>query len=281
MPKKCLVSFVVLNWNGIDDTLLCLESIRKQTIKNYEIIVVDNGSAEEQKQILNKIADIILVDLPKNTGFTGGQIAALEKAQGEYIALINNDAVIAPDWAQKAVDTLGANPDVAAVGGRAYDWNDKQGQKPFSKTNSFYSYQVVSLRTGHTRTLQSGNNIVSVNSISGSGVMISRKAIERVGYFDNRFFAYYEETDLFARMKRAGYKIIYNPGMGTWHKIAQSTRSKPGFYLYYMHRNRFIFAAKNYDFRFLLSFFDFCIVACASCSLICAVTSLLAVPWRR
>lgn len=257
MSKKRLVSFVVLNWNGIEDTLLCLDSIRQQNIKDYEIIVVDNGSAIEQKQILRKISDITLVDLPKNTGFTGGQIAALEKAGGEYIALINNDAVIAPDWAEKAIDTFRANPDAAAAGGRAYDWNDEEGQKPFSKSNSFYSYQVVNLRTGHTQTLRSGNNIVSVDSISGSGVMLSREAIEHVGYFDNRFFAYYEETDLFARMKRAGYKIFYNPEMGTWHKIAQSTRSKPGFYLYYMHRNRFIFAAKNYDFRFMLSFFDF------------------------
>src|SRR5574337_2064469 len=98
MPKNISVSFVVLNWNGLDDTLKCLESIREQTLKSFEIIVVDNGSAEEQKKALRQIDDIKLIDLPKNTGFTGGQISALKEAAGDYIALINNDSVIAKDW---------------------------------------------------------------------------------------------------------------------------------------------------------------------------------------
>jgi len=99
-----------------------------------------------------------------------------------------------------------------------------------------------------------GDAFASVNSISGSGVMLKRSIIDLLGYFDNQFFAYYEETDLFARYKRAGYKIYYEPSMSTWHKIAQSTRSKPDFYLFHMHRNRFLFAIKNYDLKYVLSF---------------------------
>lgn len=249
-----LTSFTVLNWNGLDDTLLCLDSIRKQTIDNYEIIVVDNGSAEEQKIVLRGIKDITLIDLPENTGFTGGQIAAFEKANGEFLALINNDAVIAPDWAAEALKSFQGHPKVAAVGGKAFLWDINKKQSPFSEENSFYSYQVVNLISGHTRTLTYGENEVAIDSVSGSGVMINRKAINKVGYFDNTFFAYYEETDLFARFKRAGFQVLYNPRMHTWHKIAQSTKSKPNFYLYHMHRNRFMFAVKNYDTRYLISF---------------------------
>ena len=252
---KGLVSFVVLNWNGLDDTLLCLESIRKQTIPACEIIVVDNGSSNDQKTVLRGIEDIVFVDLPQNTGFTGGQIAALKEAKGEFLALINNDAVLAPNWAKEALSSFASNPGCAAVGGRAYVWQEDNGHKPYATKNPFYSYQVVNLTTGHTRTLTYGEKEVPVDSISGAGVMISRKAIDKVGYFDNRFFAYYEETDLFARFKRAGMQIIYNPSMHVWHKIAQSTRSKPDFYLYHMHRNRFIFAVKNYDGKYLLKFF--------------------------
>lgn len=255
MTKK-RISFVVLNWNGIHDTLPCLESIRKQTITDFEIIVVDNGSEHNQKETLRGIKDITLVDLPINTGFTGGQIAGLEKASGDYIALINNDAVIAPDWAKnalKAFKTAGFE-NIAAVGGRAYSWDETKNEKPFSTKNPFYSYQVVDPTTGHTRTLAYGNKTVSVNSISGSGVMISQEAINKAGYFDPDFFAYYEETDLFARFKRVGFTIIYEPTVHTWHKIAQSTRSKPDFYLYQMHRNRFLFAVKNYDKPYLRHF---------------------------
>ncbi len=252
--SQVLVSFVVLNWNGIDDTLVCLESIRKQTLRDFEIIVVDNGSADDQKETLRQIKDITLVDLPVNTGFTGGQIAAYEKSAGKFIALINNDAVIAPDWAKQALASFDRNPRLAAVGGRAYTWNEEQKQQPFDTSNPFYSYQVVNLLSGHTRTLTTGDKEAVVDSISGSGVMISRKAIKHTGYFDDDFFAYYEETDLFARFKRAGFDVAYNPRLHTWHKIAQSTRSKPDFYLYHMHRNRFMFAVKNYDSHYLHKF---------------------------
>lgn len=255
MPKKFLVSFVVLNWNGLDDTLECLKSIRRQTISNYEVIVVDNGSEASQKEALRKIKEIKLIDLPQNTGFTGGQLTAYKIATGEFMALVNNDSVLAPDWAEKALSALRQDRKSAAVGGRAYEWNDAKGQKALAPTNSFYSYQVVDLITGHTNTLRYGDKGGSVNSISGAAVMIRRTSIERAGYFDKRFFAYYEETDLFARFKRAGMKILYDPSLATWHKIAQSSnRANPNFYLFYMHRNRFIFAAKNYDRSYFLSF---------------------------
>ncbi len=255
MTKKTVkVSFVVLNWNGIDDTLLCLNSIRKQTINSYEIIVVDNGSSEKQKKILRNIPDITFIDLPRNTGFTGGQIAAYEASSGEFIALINNDAVIDPRWAEEGLATMARHSKAAAVGGKAYEWSEGKGSKAFSTKNPFYSYQVISPVTGHTRSLTYGDNECLVNSISGSGVLLRRKAITECGYFDNSFFAYYEETDLFARFKRMGYTVVYSPAMHTWHKIAQSTRSKPDFYLFMMHRNRFMFAIKNYDREYLAPF---------------------------
>lgn len=257
MPKNVLVSFVILNWNGLDDTLRCLDSIRQQTIKNFEVIVVDNGSTAEQKAALRSIKDIGLIDFPKNTGFTGGQIAAYKTSSGKFIALINNDAVIAKDWAEKAVGVMRHNRKAAALGGRAYQWDEEKGQKPFDETSNYYSYQVISPISAHAKTVTYGDSECRVNSISGSGVLIRRKAIEQVGYFYNRFFAYYEETDLFARFKRAGWQIIYSPDVRVWHQIAKSTRSKPRFYLYQMHRNRFIFALRNFDSPFLGKFIKF------------------------
>ena len=165
-----------------------------------------------------------------------------------YLALINNDAVLATDWATKCLGTFERISKAAAVGGRAYDWNDELGSKAFSTSNGFYSYQVVDIHRAETATLRTGETESNVDAISGAAVMIKRQAVDKVGYFDNRFFAYYEETDLFARMKRAGYReIIYNPTIHVWHKVAASTENKVGFYLYYMYRNRFIFAVKNFD----------------------------------
>jgi len=253
-----LVSFVVLSWNTLNDTKAALQSIRNQYYKNYELIVLDNGSTDGSKEYLAQQKDIIFIDLPKNRGFTGGQIEAIKKASGEYIALINSDSVIANDWCQILVHSLEKDFAIAVAGGRSYSWNDDE--EPFDTTNRFYSYQVVNLITGGARTLKTGQQKLFVDTISGSGVLIRKSIIDKLGYFDDIFFAYFEETDLFARFKRAGYEILYEPSAHTWHKIGASSKGKAAiksysyFYLYQMQRNRFLFAYKNFDRKYARRF---------------------------
>lgn len=243
LPK---VSIIILSWNTLSDTKTCLENIRSHLYKNKEIIVVDNGSTDGSKDYLSRCDDIIYIDLPDNTGFTGGQIAAFEKTSGDYLLLLNSDAVLDKNWINKAVDVFDTNEKIAAVGGKVFEWNEDN--PVYDTTNQFYTYQTVDLHLGYASTMRAGESQIAVDSISGAAVMISRKAIETCGYFDQRFFAYYEETDLFARFQKAGFVIVYEPSLQAWHQIAKSTRSKPYFYFYHMHRNRFMFAYKNFAF---------------------------------
>ena len=240
-----LVSYVVLSWNTLEDTKNCIQSIINQSHQPKQIIVVDNGSTDGSKDYLTNLENIIYVDLPNNTGFTGGQITAYDRCTGEYIALINSDAVLAENWTEACLETFEHNNRAAVVGGKAYEWN---ANSPIWNTeNQFYSYQKINPETGLTDTYQSGETEIEVDSISGAAVMIKNRAIKKVGYFDNAFFAYYEETDLFARMIRAGYRIIYQPKAHAWHQIAKSSNGNHYFYLYQMHRNRFLFGYKNVD----------------------------------
>lgn len=246
---KALVSIVVLSWNTLEETSACLEQLRKIDYDNYEIVILDNGSKDGSKEYLSKQNDITYIDLPENTGFTGGQTNAYKECKGDYIALVNSDAVVAENWVSALVDEMEKDESIGATGGRAYTWEDHQ--KPFDTKNSYYSYQIVDKKYGYARTSLTGSEKMEVDSISGAGVMISRKAIDDIGYFDDIFFAYYEETDLFARMKRAGYKIVYVPEAHIWHMIAKSSSGDSYFYLYQMQRNRFIFAYKNFDSKYL------------------------------
>jgi GT2 family glycosyltransferase len=253
--KTPLVSVVVLSWNTLQETKVAIDSVRKLDYQNYEIIVVDNGSTDGSKEYLSKQKNIVYVDLPANTGFTGGQLVAYEVAKGEFIALVNSDAVIAPTWLSVLIDLMNKGSGVGAAGGRAYTWDKDNGS--YDTNNSFYSYQVINPVNAYGKTLMTGEQTCEVDSISGAAVLIRKEAIEKVGYFDDRFFAYFEETDLFARMKRAGYKIMYEPTALTWHKIGVSTKGKPYFYFYQMHRNRFLYAMKNFDRKFARRFFVF------------------------
>jgi len=254
-----LVSIVLLNWNGLEDTKICLEHVRKIDYSNFEIIVVDNGSTQNQKEYLSKVKDIIYVDNPTNRGFTGGHIDGLKKARGEYILLLNNDAVIDEDYIMNALPHF-KDPEVAAIGGRAYFWNNDHAL--FDRTAPFYSYQEIDIYTGEAKMLQSDHGTIQeVNNVSGSAVIIRKNVINEIGYLYEPFFAYFEETDLFARMKRAGYKVLYDPSLRIWHKNGASSGASDGssFFFYQIFRNRFIFAMRNFEpwflRRFLLNYF--------------------------
>ena len=249
------VSIVVLSWNTLDDTATCLEALRQLHYPNKRIIVVDNGSEDGSKEYLRSQPDIRLVDLPNNLGFTGGQLAAQAELKGDYVALVNSDAVVAPDWLGRVVDVARKSPRIGAVGGRAYVWDNNA--QPYDATGTFYSYQVIDPWRGYAHNLGSGTEPCDVDSISGAAVLVQLAAIRATGYFDGRFFAYFEETDLFARMKRVGYRIVYEPSAHVWHKIGQSTSGAPYSRLFYMHRNRFLFGLRNFDLRFALVFLAF------------------------
>lgn len=255
-----LVSVVLLNWNGIEDTKICLEHIKEQTYRNYEIIVVDNGSSDSSISELRKIKGINLVENKRNKGFTGGHIDGLRHAKGDFIVVLNNDAVMKPDLIQKALKNFD-DEKVAVVGGRAYFWNNESPL--LDETNSFYSYQFINTTNAEAIFYQQDYDVPEeVNNVSGSCAIIRRSVIEKLGYFEDAFFAYYEEADLFARYKRGGYKIIYDPAVRIWHKIGASSQKKSSSFMYYMlFRNRFLFAFRNFDSRslrtFILSYIKF------------------------
>lgn len=249
-----LVSIVILNWNGLEDTKLCLESVRNLDYPSYEIIVVDNGSSAAEKKYLSSLNDVVFVDNSENRGFAGGQADGLKHSKGDFILLLNNDAIIDNSFLQIAMPMFRDNK-VAAVGGRSYFWNDQEDL--FDTTNSYYSYMTVDPVSAETTLQTKDFGIVQeVNTISGAAAVVRRRVIDEVGYLWEPFFAYYEETDLFARMKRAGYKIVYNPKLNIWHKNGASSGSQSGslFFYYHIFRNRYMYAVRNFDDKYLALF---------------------------
>jgi len=249
-----LMSFVVVNWNGLADTKRCIESIKKVNYPNKELIIVDNGSTDGSKDYFRTLKDIRLVDLPTNTGFTGGHIAGREVAKGEYLAIINSDLLVDPNWANVCLETLKRHPDAALVGGKAFKWNDDN--PAYNSGNEFYSFQEVDPDTAQTRTFLVGDEECSVDGISGAALLFRQSCLRSVGYLDDTFFLYYEETDLIARLMRAGFRAYYNPNAHTWHRVGGSSgaEAESETYLYHMHRNRYIKKKKNFDEPYLRHF---------------------------
>ncbi len=261
MPKSAsrnnLVSVVIVNWNGLEDTKLCLEHTRKQTYRNIEIIIVDNGSTDGSVDYLRTVKDIKLVENPQNLGFTGGHIAGYKASRGDFILLLNNDAIMDSRYIENAVISMRSDKKIGAIGGRAYLWDETNPL--FDTTNQFYAYQIIHPINAEGIFPQSDEGYPQeVNAVSGSCVMVRRSVIERIGYLHAPFFAYFEESDLFARMKRAGYKIIYNPDLAIWHANSKTSNRKGSTFSYYMlMRNRYRFAVRNFDAWSLRRFLKF------------------------
>lgn len=238
-----LVSIVILNWNGAQDTIRCVESVKKQVYDNIEIIVVDNGS-EDDMTILSplKSKSVKLVRNKVNLGFAGGHNSALQFCKGEYVFILNNDAFVEKDTIKNAVKRMMADNKIAVVGGRSYHLTED------GVSSGFYSYQSVDPSSADVHTYGGDDGIAEETvTISGSAALIRRSVIDSVGYFDQRFFAYYEETDLFALYLRAGFKIVYDPSVKIQHKDGASTRTKRFMYYYLMLKNQYLFAFKNFD----------------------------------
>ncbi|MBF0531742.1 MAG: glycosyltransferase family 2 protein [Candidatus Omnitrophica bacterium] len=270
-------SIIILNWNKYEDTKKCLQSLSLLAHKDFEVILIDNGSRDGSPGILKDhltesryFFPIRFIENEKNLGFTGGNIEGLKICHGQYIILLNNDVVVDPQWLSALVKRAQEDPKIGVVGGRAYIWDSHNAS--FDKNNPYYSYQVINPWTGSAETLmnQEGTQF-DADSISGCAVLIKRKLIDEIGFLEPVFFAYYEETDLFARAIRNGYKIVYEPKACVWHQIAKSAGPDSYFYFYHMYRNRIIFAIRNFDQpyykRLIKDFFAQGLIACGASSL--------------
>lgn len=249
--KLPLISVVILNWNGLDDTLQCLDSVEELSYQNIEVVIVDNGSKGSLKPLEKRTSNKIkLIKNPVNLGFAGGEVSALAHCKGEFILLLNNDATIDKNAIEQCLKTFALDEKIAVVGSKSYTI-DADG----NHAHSFYSFQRVDPITADVMTYNRDlGTILDVPTVSGSGVMIRREAINKYGYFDERFFAYYEETDLFARYIRAGLRVVYDPSFVIWHKDGASTKNHRFMYYYLMLKNQFLFAYKNFEKSYLKDF---------------------------
>jgi GT2 family glycosyltransferase len=238
-----LISIVILNWNGNEDTIKCVESVNKLTYKNIEIVVIDNGSRQPitAKELASPFP-LKVVQNPRNRGFAGGEVSALPHCNGEYLFLLNNDALIDKNAITNALKTFDTDETIAVVGGKSYSLFDDG-----NTSLGFHSFQYIDPVTADVKTYGSDDGVQDAITVSGSAVMIKRSAIDRYGYFDERFFAYYEETDLFARYQRAGLRVVYDPKVIILHKDGAATRDHRFMYYYLMLKNQFLFAYKNFD----------------------------------
>lgn len=239
------VAIVVLNWNGRDDTLACLASLSRLDYPDYEVVVVDNASGDDSVAAIRAAyPQVTLIETGDNLGYVGGNNFGLEQAKrmgADYALLLNNDTEVAPDFLSWLVEVAEADPMIGMVGPTIYY---------FDRPDVIWAAGgSIDWDWGDSRLIgmdevdqgQLGMLPRPVDFVSGCAILIKMPLVDRMGFLDPRFFAYYEETEWCVRVARAGFKILHVPQAKIWHKISPVAREASPQVHYYMTRNRLLF----------------------------------------
>lgn len=245
--KSCspLVTVLVLNWNGADDTISCLASLSQTDYDNYRVIVVDNGSTDESAtKILAAFPEISLVTTGRNLGYAGGNNVGIRKALAEgarYIWILNNDTVVFPDCLRRMVLAAEADEAIGMVGSKI-----RYTEAP---NTIWYAGGTIDLECGktwHTGKDETDDGRFDMEGptdfITGCSVLAKREMIEAIGLPEEKYFLYFEDVDWSLRARNEGWTLWFEPKAVLLHtEGARSTARYSDRFIYYTLRNRLFF----------------------------------------
>ena len=253
---KPKVAIIIVNYNGYNDTIECIQSLQRVNYENKMVIVVDNGSTEtatkEQLYFLKNNSHFI--ESAENLGFSGGNNLGAkfaEKIGAEYILLLNNDTVVTPDFLDALVETAETCDDAGIVCGKIlyYEPNDViwfAGGRYYEKVCS-----TKHLRIGEKNDTMKDDQPVAISFATGCVMLIPYSVWKRVGELDDMFFLYSEDTDYGIRVRKKGYKIYYNGRAVVYHKVSQSTGATSDNTQYYLVRNTLYIIRKHGKYKWI------------------------------
>lgn len=204
MCKPRLTSIIILTFNELRFTKLCLELIRWHTPEPYELVVVDNASTDGTVEYLRSQNDIRLFPNDKNNGFAKGCNQGIQTAAGDYILLLNNDTAVAPGWLGNMINCLESNKSIGIVGPRS------NYVKPPQLLGVGYTNmaEVLSFSTDFNKERDPAKWF-ELEMAVGFCMLIKREVIKEVGLLDERFgIGFFEDDDYCRRAREKGFKIM-------------------------------------------------------------------------
>ena len=247
MPNNPLVSLVSINYNSLKFTLDFIKSVSNLNYDHFEVVLVDNGSTLplEKEELEKKYSWLKVIISLENLGFTGGNNLAIKHSTGEYILIINNDTELDPNLLQNLIFPFTQDSLIGIVCPKIYyfDSPNRIQYAGFTKINPI---------TGRNSTigeqeidLGQYSNAYFTQGAHGAAMMVKREILEIIGDFYEPYFLYYEEVDLTYRIKKAGYKVYFEPSGKVWHKESSSIGKFSPLKTYYLTRNRILFMKRN------------------------------------
>jgi GT2 family glycosyltransferase len=239
------VAVVVPTWNGRELLGTLMPSLAAQRFTDFEVVVVDNGSSDGSRELIAQSwPDVRLIALAQNIGFAAAVNRGIASTRSQYVALVNNDIELDPDWLGALVAALDADPRAASAACKLLSFHDRA---VLDGAGDELTWSGVARRRGFgerdTGQYETGGYVFSA---CAGAALYRRSAFERVGLFDEDFFAYFEDVDWGFRAQLAGYRCRYVPTAVAYHMAAATTDRSPGLGTYLRARNRIALVLKNF-----------------------------------
>jgi GT2 family glycosyltransferase len=238
-----LVSVIIVNWNGAAHLPTCLNALRAQTYRHFEVIVADNASRDESLALLARdYPEVKVVALPENHGFTGGNNAGIRAAHGEFIVLLNNDTEVDPHWLEEILAAFERHPEAGMVASKMKLLDRRE---MFHTAGDFYRLDGLPGNRGVWE-IDRGqyDREEVVFSACGGSAAYRKSMLDQIGLLDEDFFYSCEDVDLAWRAQLAGWKCVYAPTAIVYHKLSATGGGTTA--SFYDGRNFIYVIAKNY-----------------------------------
>jgi len=251
------VSLVTINYNSKEDTLAFLNALffsKADSDINFEVIVVDNNSDEDPTEAIKSLyPEVFVLKSKTNTGFAGGNNLGISKSQGDYVFIVNNDAIVSINALELLISQYEKNPSYGILCPLIKNPDD---------SIQFAGYTRLNTLTGRNKTIlktNSNSEIIDTAYPHGAAMLISRKNLEKVGLMTENYFLYYEELDWGEAFRRNNLKVGVSQISSIKHKESSSVNKISELKLYFVTRNRILFVRKNFhhinQFIFAVFFF--------------------------
>ena len=238
------VSVIIPNYNGMQYVKRCLDSLMAQTLKDWEILFIDNGSADGSRELVEKEYPLVkVIALPENLGFCGAVNIGIRAATAPYVVLLNNDTEAEPEFLQELYDGIRRKPRAFSGGAMMLQFHDRE---KIDDAGNFYNALGWAFALGKGKPAADYNKERKIFSACGGAAIYRKDLLEELGYFDEEHFAYLEDMDIGYRAQIAGYENWYFPKAKVYHVGSGTSGSRYNqFKIRYSSRNNIYMIYKN------------------------------------
>ena len=243
------VPIIILNWNGLEDTVECISSVMGLHGIEFEVFLVDNNSSNDEGQKLLELygdeSRIHIILNEENQGFTQGNNVIIKQLLDKgysYVVLLNNDTVVTPNWLKNLVDSAKKH-DADMVSSKMINYYDRS---IMDNAGHYMLNTAEILPIAHAEPVNRYNNVFENMGACGGAALYTSKMLKEIGLFDSFFTTGYEDAELGLRAKLKGYKLIFEPSAIVYHKVSRSiVKIRNRKYIEQIQRNIFYSYIKN------------------------------------